>query len=83
MESVQSTTRQVKQSVRGGFESSRKRRMGVRWIGTAVSSLKTCVVSKIFRIYGNGLNKEEKREEGRKKDKRSVIKMDIVHSFNI
>lgn len=57
--------------------------MGVRWIGTAVSSLKTCVVSKIFRIYGNGLNREEKREEGRKKDKRSVIKMDIVHSLNI
>lgn len=52
-------------------------------MGLLSAVLKTCVVSKIFRIYGNGLNREEKREEGRKKDKRSVIKMDIVHSLNI
>lgn len=51
-----------------------KERMGVRRIGTAVSSLKTNTVSKVFRIYGNSLIREEKREEGRKKEKRRVIK---------
>lgn len=43
--------------------------MGVRRIGTAVSSLKTHAVFNIFSICGNRLNREGKREKGRKKEK--------------
>lgn len=70
MEILQSTTSDSSQSGMGLGPAGTKGRMGVRRIGITVSSLKTHAVSKVFRIYGNRLNREEKREEGRKKERK-------------